>query len=102
MEIKLIDNPVRLQTFLNDQANTGNIVDDGDRYFIKPDAVYLGVYEGVPEKGQQVINRKMEARIANSAAWQSFYRTLTREEKQAIARVGIIGWLSGEADGSEY
>lgn len=47
MEIKLIDNPVRLQSFLNDQANTGNIVDDGDRYFIKPDAVYLGVYEGM-------------------------------------------------------
>ncbi|WP_049280552.1 lytic transglycosylase domain-containing protein, partial [Serratia marcescens] len=56
----------------------------------------------LPEKGQQVINRKMEARIANSPAWKSFYRTLTREEKQAIARVGIIGWLSGEADGGEY
>ncbi|HBL0726776.1 TPA: DUF2824 family protein [Serratia marcescens] len=47
MEIKLIDNPVRLQAFLNDQVNTGNIVDDGDHYFIKPDAVYLGIYEGV-------------------------------------------------------
>ncbi|HCR0360291.1 TPA: DUF2824 family protein [Klebsiella aerogenes] len=47
MEIKLIDNPMRLQAFLNAPANTGNIVDDGDRYFIKPDAVYLGVYEGV-------------------------------------------------------
>ncbi|WP_164099630.1 lytic transglycosylase domain-containing protein [Serratia marcescens] len=56
----------------------------------------------LPEKGQQVINRKMEARIANSPAWKSFFRTLTREEKQAIARVGIIGWLSGEADGKEY
>jgi hypothetical protein len=44
MEIKLIDNPVKLQAFLNDQANTGNIVDAGDHYFIKPDAVYLGVY----------------------------------------------------------
>ncbi|MFO6493663.1 lytic transglycosylase domain-containing protein [Hafnia alvei] len=54
------------------------------------------------EKGQQVINRKMEARIANSPAWKSFYRTLTREEKQAIARVGVIGWLSGEADSREY
>lgn len=54
------------------------------------------------EKGQQVINSKMEARIANSPAWKSVYRTLTREEKQAIARVGIIGWLSGEADGREY
>lgn len=47
MEIKLIDNPVRLRAFLNDQANTGNIVDDGDHYFIKPDAVYLGIYEGI-------------------------------------------------------
>ncbi|HHK8231264.1 TPA: lytic transglycosylase domain-containing protein [Serratia marcescens] len=56
----------------------------------------------LPEKGQQVINRKMEARIAKSPAWKSFYRTLTREEKQAVARVGIIGWLSGEADGKEY
>lgn len=56
----------------------------------------------LPEKGQQVIDRKMEARIANSPAWKSFFRTLTREEKQAIARVGIIGWLSGEADGKEY
>ncbi len=56
----------------------------------------------LPEKGQQVINRRMEARIANSPAWKSFYRTLSREEKQAIARVGIIGWLSGEADSIEY
>ncbi|HAT1682860.1 TPA: lytic transglycosylase domain-containing protein [Klebsiella oxytoca] len=56
----------------------------------------------LPEKGQQVVNRKMEALIANSAAWKSFYRTLTREEKQAIARVGIIGWLSGEDDGGSY
>ncbi|MBH2996313.1 DUF2824 family protein [Serratia marcescens] len=47
MEIKLIDNPVRLQAFLNNRVNTGNIVDDGDHYFIKPDAVYLGIYEGV-------------------------------------------------------
>ncbi|VTT32406.1 transglycosylase SLT domain-containing protein [Klebsiella pneumoniae] len=54
------------------------------------------------EKGQQVVNQKMETRIANSPAWKSFYRTLTREEKQAIARVGIIGWFSGEADGTEY
>lgn len=56
----------------------------------------------LPEKGQQAVNRKMEARIANSAAWKSLYRTLTREEKQAIARVGIIGWLSGDPDGREY
>ncbi|HGN0378707.1 TPA: DUF2824 family protein [Proteus mirabilis] len=47
MEIKIIDNPIRLSEFLNDKSNTGNIVDSNDQYFIKPDALYLGIYEGV-------------------------------------------------------
>lgn len=47
MEIKLIDNPVKLAEFLNNPETTGNIVDSGDKYYIKPDAVYLGIYEGV-------------------------------------------------------
>jgi hypothetical protein len=47
MQIKLIDNPVKLAEFLNNPANTGNIVDSGDKYLIKPDAVYLGIYEGL-------------------------------------------------------
>ncbi len=47
MEIKLIDNPLRLREFLNDRSNIGNIVDHNDQYFIKPDAVYLGIYEGL-------------------------------------------------------
>jgi hypothetical protein len=47
MQIKLIDNPVKLAEFLNDPENTGNIVDSGGTYFIKPDAVYVGIYEGV-------------------------------------------------------
>jgi hypothetical protein len=47
MHIKLIDNPVKLAEFLNNPANTGNIVDSGDKYYIKPDAVYLGIYEGL-------------------------------------------------------
>ncbi|OYB86265.1 hypothetical protein RX21_04483 [Escherichia coli] len=42
MEIKLIDNPVKLAEFLNNPANTGNIVDSGDKYYIKPDAVTNG------------------------------------------------------------
>lgn len=46
MEIKLVDNPLRLVEFLNDQRNTGNIVDASDSYLIKPDALYLGIYEG--------------------------------------------------------
>ena len=47
MEIKLIDNPLKLAEFLNNPETTGNIVDSGDKYYIKPDAVYLGIYEGV-------------------------------------------------------
>lgn len=47
MEIKLVDNPMKLVEFLNDKINTGNIVDDGEKYYIKPDAYYLGIYEGV-------------------------------------------------------
>lgn len=47
MEIKLIDNPMKLAEFLNNPANTGNIVDVGDEYVIKNDALYLGIYEGL-------------------------------------------------------
>ena len=47
MKIKLIDNIDRLRAFLDDRTNTGNIVDEGDHYQIKPDAVYLGIYEGL-------------------------------------------------------
>lgn len=46
MHLKVIDDPIRLSEFLNDPNNTGNIVDKGSNYFIKPDALYLGIYEG--------------------------------------------------------
>ena len=46
MDIRIIESPERLSAFLNDEKNTGNIVDKGQRYFIKPDALYLGIYEG--------------------------------------------------------
>lgn len=46
MIIKPVDSAERLAAFLNDPANTGNIVDDGAEYAIKPDAFYLGIYEG--------------------------------------------------------
>lgn len=51
MQIKLINNPVKLAAFLNNPENTGNIVDAGSSYYIKPDAVYLGIYEGVTLAG---------------------------------------------------
>ena len=43
MEIKLVDNPMKLAEFLNNPENTGNIVDKGDIYVIKPDAQYLAL-----------------------------------------------------------
>ncbi|ELY4158027.1 DUF2824 family protein [Cronobacter turicensis] len=46
MHIKIIDNQPRLFAFLCDPNNTGNIVDSGDTYLIKSDALYLGIYEG--------------------------------------------------------
>ncbi|HHL2498124.1 TPA: lytic transglycosylase domain-containing protein [Yersinia enterocolitica] len=52
----------------------------------------------LPANGQEIINKKMEARISKSKAWKEFYRTLSKEEKESIARVGVIGWLSGEDD----
>lgn len=47
MQIKLIDNQVKLAEFLNNPDNTGNIIDSGDTYPIRHDALYLGIYEGV-------------------------------------------------------
>ncbi|HAT2608028.1 TPA: DUF2824 family protein [Kluyvera intermedia] len=46
MELRIVDDPIRLAAFLNDSGNTGNIVDPGNAYQIKDDALYLGVYEG--------------------------------------------------------
>lgn len=46
MEIKFVESRERLSEFLNNTETTGNIVDHGDQYFIKPDAYYLGIYEG--------------------------------------------------------
>lgn len=54
----------------------------------------------LPAKGQQIINKKMEEKISKSKAWKEFYRTLSKEEKESIARVGVIGWLSVE-DGKD-
>ncbi|HDL7347355.1 DUF2824 family protein [Yersinia enterocolitica] len=47
MELRIVPDMGRLCAFLNNPDNTGNIVDSGDKYRIKPDALYLGVYEGV-------------------------------------------------------
>lgn len=45
---------------------------------------------------QDKIVTNAEKRISRSPAWKEFYRTLPAVDKQAIARVGIIGWLSNQ------
>jgi hypothetical protein len=47
---------------------------------------------------QEKIVESAESKLSKSSAWKEFYRTLPKAEKQKIARVGIIGWLSGSAD----
>lgn len=47
---------------------------------------------------QEKIVADAESKIARTSAWKEFFRTLPKAEKQKIARVGIIGWLSGDAD----
>lgn len=51
---------------------------------------------------QDKIVASAEKKIENMPAWKEFYRTLPLADKQVIARVGIIGWLSGETDGRQY
>lgn len=47
MELRAIPDLGRLRAFLNNQDITGNIVDHDSEYLIKPDALYLGIYEGL-------------------------------------------------------
>lgn len=51
---------------------------------------------------QERIVADAERKIVKNSAWKEFFRTLPKSEKQKIARVGIIGWLSGdeESDGT--
>jgi len=51
---------------------------------------------------QEKIVASTEKKIEKMPAWKEFYRTLPLADKQVIARVGIIGWLSGETDGRQY
>lgn len=49
-------------------------------------------------EAQEKIVADAERKIAKTSAWKEFFRALPKEEKQKIARVGIIGWLSGDGD----
>lgn len=47
MELRTIPELGRLRAFLNNPDITGSIVDHCSEYLIKPDALYLGIYEGL-------------------------------------------------------
>lgn len=50
----------------------------------------------LPEAAQKTKDAIMDRRLLNSASWKELYRTMTKEEKESVSRVGVIGWLSGE------
>lgn len=45
---------------------------------------------------QEKIVKVAEKELGRSDAWKEFFRTLPKEDKEKIARIGIIAWLSGE------
>lgn len=46
MDIKIVQDMPQMVAFLNNPENTAALVDSGDIYALKPDALYLGVYDG--------------------------------------------------------
>ncbi|MEH6371749.1 lytic transglycosylase domain-containing protein, partial [Pectobacterium carotovorum] len=51
---------------------------------------------------QEKIVNHFEKRLSRLPAWAEFHRTLPAIEKEKIARVGVIGWLSGLTDTRDY
>ncbi|WP_368300450.1 DUF2824 family protein [Kluyvera sichuanensis] len=74
MELKIIDDPLRLQAFLNDPQNTGNIVESGLHYQIKPDALYLGVFEGLLLAGVHEVRNFWHTVVECHAIYESGFR----------------------------
>ncbi|EFE7906961.1 DUF2824 family protein [Escherichia coli] len=74
MELKFIDNPVRLQAFLNEPGNTENIVEPGHTYYIKPDAVYLGMYEGLVLAGVHEVRNFWHSVVECHAVYDPGFR----------------------------
>ncbi|MCZ5798235.1 DUF2824 family protein [Escherichia coli] len=87
MEIKLIDNPVKLAEFLNNPANTGNIVDSGDKYYIKSDAVYLGIYEGLVLAGVHEVRNFWHSVVECHAVYDPGFRG-----EYARKEIGLAFW----------
>lgn len=74
MKLKIIEDPRRLQEFLNDPCNTGNIVDTGDTYQIKHDALYLGIYEGTILAGVHEVRNFWHSVVECHAIYEPGFR----------------------------
>ncbi|MFW7225362.1 MULTISPECIES: hypothetical protein [unclassified Serratia (in: enterobacteria)] len=57
---------------------------------------YMEEARTVPAKNAETFERIAEKRLANSASWKRLYEHLDSGERKTIARVGILGWLSGD------
>lgn len=74
MIIKLIAEAGPLISLLNDRKVTGNIVDPGDHYAIKPDALYLGVYDGETLAGVHEVRQFWQNVVECHAIYAREYR----------------------------
>ena len=74
MQIKLIDNQMKLAEFLNNPENTGKIVDSGEKYLIKHDAVYLGIYEGLVLAGVHEVRNFWHSVVECHAVYEPGFR----------------------------
>ncbi len=86
MELRAIPDLGRLRAFLNNPDITGNIVDHDSEYLIKPDALYLGIYEGLLLVGVHEVRtfwhsvvecHAISERYATLAAAQAVYPHVT-------------------------
>lgn len=74
MELRVIESQSHLLKFMNCAENTGKIVDSGDNYLIKPDALYLGVYEGVVLAGVHEVRNFWHSVVECHAVYDPAFR----------------------------
>lgn len=89
MEIKLIDDIGALIAFLNRPENTGNIVEEGQLYHIKPDAIYVGFYKDGELVGVMEARKFWHSTIEIHPIFSTNYRG-----KKAIEAMRLFfGWM---------
>jgi hypothetical protein len=89
MEIKLIEDIAGLIAFLNDTNNTGNIVEAGQLYHIKPDAIYVGIYKDSELVGVMEARKFWHSTIEIHPIFSAHYRG----EKAIDAMRLFFGWM---------